>query len=67
LSGFINEKKYFTLLPIYSLHVNILINNYSKTIEKNFNSDDISPVLDYLIEKAYSSDERFTESILIDI
>jgi len=36
---------------------------HQKLIKKDFDSVDIYPVLDYLIEKDYLSDERFAESI----
>jgi len=37
---------------------------HQKLQKKDFDSDDILPVLDYLIEKDYLSDQRFAESIL---
>ncbi len=35
-----------------------------KLLKKDFDADDIFPVLDYLIEKDYLSDQRFAESTL---
>ena len=37
---------------------------FQKLKNKDFMSDDIHPVLDYLIEKDYLSDERFAECLL---